>query len=410
MELPHGVLVRSFRGPIPLIELNAALLKDSFTGFMRASLLKGTIVEGVIVYGTGKPIIAFTSDGKIDRPDNEQKATTSVAANEDSVIELFALNEGQFRLFRDFSRDFLIKLPPTPPLQPPKPVVEAPRPMPIQRQKMERPLSFPEVRGTFIKSESSGSLRSYIETRKDETGHAVLIRQDGTQEYHLLFIKGKVVAAYSASSKEAGTAFLNNILSMSSVAEFYHVDEAIVQSILKMYPHVAAAYEKASEPVKEPVKEPAKIEPRPMQVLRPDSKPYIPLPAPIKPEPIARAEAAAHGPVTRPPNKLETTPEAPKPPEKPKPMETHRYETMPRQGIGVPAKSLFDKRDRPLAIDGMGMPAPESKSTGTLKGDMDDDADFVRKVEKEFVGNVDDLLKRLDLSHLKVVPDKKKRP
>jgi hypothetical protein len=399
MELPHGVLVRSFNGPIPLVELNTALLKDSFTGFMRASLFKGTIVEGIIIYSTGKPIIAFTSDAKTDRPDNEQKAITSVAANEDSVIELFALNEGQLRLAMDFSRDFLIKLPPPPPPPPPpKPVVEAPRPMPVQRPKVEKPLSFPEVRGTFTKSESYGSLRSYIETRRDETGHAMLIGQDGAgyAECHLLFLKGKVMAAYSASAKEAGASLLNNILPMGGVVEFYHVDEAIVHSILKMYPHVAVSFEKSPEPVKvsivEPIKEPVKIEPRPMQVLRP--------------EPIARAESAAHGPATRPPGNV---PEASKPPEKPRPMETHRYDMIPRQGIGVPAKSLFEKSDRPHSNEGMGMPAPESKSTGTLKGDMDDDADFVKKVEKEFVGNVDDLLKRLELSHLKVVPDKKKR-
>jgi hypothetical protein len=391
MELPHGVLVRSFKGPIPLAELNTALLKDSFTGFMRASLLKGTIVEGVIIYSTGKPVIAFTSDVKADRPDNEQKAITSVAANEDSVIELFALNDGQLRLAMDFGRDFLIKLPPPPA----KPAIEAPKPMPVQRPKVEKQLSFPEVRGTFTKSESTGSLRSYIETRKDETGHAVLIGQDGAQEYHLLFLKGKAVAAYSASAKEAGASLLNNILRMGGVAEFYHVDEAIVHSILKMYPHVAVSFEKPLEPVKislvEPVKEPAKIELRPMQVLRPEP----------------RAEAAAHSPAARPQNKA--TPEAPRPMEKPGPMETHRYDMIPRQGIGVPAKSLFERSDRPHSSDGMGMPAPESKSTGTLKGDMDDDADFVKKVEKEFVGNVDDLLKRLELSHLKVVPDKKKR-
>jgi len=184
-------------------------------------------------------------------------------------------------------------------------------------------------------------------------------------------------------------------LPMSGMVEFYRVDEAIVHSILKMYPHVAVAYGKQPEPVKETVKEsvkePLKIEPRPMQVLRP--------------EPIARAESTAHDQATRPPNKTE----AEKPLEKPRPMETHRHDMIPRQGIGVPAKSLFDRSDRHHSNDGMGMPAPESKSTGTLKGDMDDDADFVRKVEKEFVGNVDDLLKRLELSHLKVVPDKKKR-
>jgi len=385
MELPHGVLVRSFRGPIPLAELNNALLKDTFTGFMRASLLKGSIVEGVIVYDTGKPIIAFTSDAKADRADNEQKAVTSVTESEESVIELFSLNDGQLRLVMDFSRDFLIRLPPPPP--PPPPVkVEAPRPMPVQRPKMERPLGFPEVRGTFVRSESPESLRSYVETRKDETGHMVFVRQDGAQEYHLLSLKGKVVAAYSAATKEAGATFLNGILPMGGTVEFYHVDEAIVNSILKMYPHVAVAYDKQPEPIKEP---------RPMQVLRP--------------EPMARAESTAHNPAARPPKKAEE--EAPRPLEKPRPMETHRYDMIPRQGIGVPAKSLFDRSERTAhgAADGMGMPAPESKSTGTLKGDMDDDADFVRKVEKEFVGNVDDLLKRLELSHLKVVPDKKKR-
>ncbi len=398
MELPHGVLVRSFRGPIPLAELNSALLKDSFTGFMRASLFTGTIAEGIIIYNAGKPVISFTSDARKDRPDNEQKDIISVAANEDSVIELFSLNEGQLRLAMDLSRDFLIKGPAASPPPPPKPVIEPPRPMPVQRPKAEKALSFPEVRGTFVKSESSNSLRSYVEARKDETGHALVVAQDGAHEYHLLFLNGRAVAAYSASSKEAGLTLLNNILTLGGVVEFYRLDESIINSILKMYPHVAVTPEKLPEPkisLVTPLKETAKVEPRPMHVLRPDSKPYASPPASLTPEPAARPQGMAQ--------------EAPKLPEKPGPMETHRYDATSRQGIGVPAKSLFDRRDRSRPGDGMGMPAPESKSTGTLKGDVDEDADFVKKVEKEFVGNVDDLLKRLELSHLKVIPDKKKR-
>jgi hypothetical protein len=401
MDMPHGVLVRSFKGPIPFGDLNSALIKDSFTGFLRASLVNGKFAEGVIVYRAGKPIIAFMSDGKADRADNEQLAIMSVAENEDSVMELFSLNDGQMRLVTDFSRDFIIKQQPPPP--PPPPPAPAPKPMPVQRTKpQEKPLSMPEVRGTFVKSESPANLRSYIEARKDETGHALLLRQDGKSfmEYHLLFLGGKLVAAYS--SGEAGPAFLNNILAMSCVAEFYRVDESLIQSILKMYPHVSVSYgpEKVEpvkvpvrEPVREPVQEPPappapqappKPEPKPMQVLRPDSMPYIPLPAP-------RVEAAAHGPVIKPPIKAEP----------PKPMETQRYER-------APTKAIFEKPDRHM--DGsIGTPAPESKSTGSLKGDMDDDADFVKKVEKEFVGNVDDLLKRLELSHLKVIPERKKR-
>ncbi len=384
MELPHGTLVKSFKGPVPLSELNTVLLKDSFTGFLRASLLKGSIVEGVIVYNTGKPVIAFISDARADRPDNEQKAVTAVVGDEDSVIELFSLSEGQLRLAMDFNRDFMIK--PAAPMAPPvPPKAAAPRPMPAQRPKAEnKPPVFPEVRGKFIKSESIESLQQYVESRTDDTGHAIFVGQDNAREYHLLFLKGKVVAAYSASSNEAGAGFLNGIMPMGGMVEFYYVDEALIAPILRMYPHVAVASERPPEQ-----KEPERIEPRPMQVQRP--------------EPMARSEpATVHGPATRPPVERQQ--------EKPGPMETHRYNMAPRQGIGVPARSLFDKSEPPRPVDGMGMPAPEAKSTGTLKGEVDDDADFVRKVEREFVGNVDDLLKRLELSHLKVVPDKKKRP
>ncbi len=81
--------------------------------------------------------------------------------------------------------------------------------------------------------------------------------------------------------------------------------------------------------------------------------------------------------------------------EKPKPMEARRHDTLPNQGIGVPARSLFDRGETSRQDSGLGVPAPESKSTGTLKGEVDDDADFVKKVEREFVGNVDDLLKQV---------------
>ncbi|HTX43438.1 MAG TPA: hypothetical protein VMC61_01820, partial [Methanocella sp.] len=211
---------------------------------------------------------------------------------------------------------------------------------------------------------------------------------------HLLLLNGKTVAAYSAT--EGGDAFLGKVMSTGGVIEFYHVDDAIIHSILRMYPHVtlASGPARAGPIIHEPVKDTPKAaspEPGPMQVLRPDAKPYVPLPV-TKPEPIARSEGMAHGTVTRPPEH--------------KPMETHRFDASPKQVPGVSTKALFDKSFSP---EGMGTPAPESKSTGALKGDMEDDADYVRKIEKEFVGNVDDLLKRLELSHLKVVPDKKKR-
>jgi len=290
MELPHGVLIRSFKGPMPLSDLNTALQKDSFTGFMRASLFRGAFAEGVIIYGAGKPVIAYTSDGKSDRPDGEQKAIASIASEDDTVIELFSLNERPAAAGHGLRQG---------PHRPPEARPEAcrgplsqlppePRPMPVQRQKIpasEKTAGMPEVRGNFVKSENAVSLRSYIESRKGETGHSVLIKQDGAgfTEYHLLLLNGKPVAAYSSAG--SGDALLAKMMHESCVTEFYSVDEAILNSIIRMYPHIALS---AAEPEREAPK--AAPEQKPMQVLRPDSKPYIPL---MKPEPIMRAETMA---------------------------------------------------------------------------------------------------------------------
>src|SRR5271157_95440 len=420
MELPRGVLVRSFKGPIPFQELDAALQKDFFTGFIRASLLKGTFVESVLIYEAGKPIISLMSDGKTDRPDNEQSSIASIAASEDAAMELFSLNRGQINLVMDFCKEYIIMRPLPPPPQAP-PVKEIPRPMPVQKLKApreEKPLDLPEVRGTFIKSENTDDLRSYVEGRKDETGHVILIKQDGANnaEYHLLFLRGKIVAAYSPSNLGGaagyGTALLGQLMAMRGTVEFYHVDEPIIHSILKMYPHVGVSLEDtplpAPQPVPQPRQEPvpARAEPGPMEILRPDGRSYGMPPSPATKSQVQPIANAAHGPVIRPP-----AIKAVSPPDTPKHFDTIKSEAPAKQGIGIPARSLFEKTDRQSynVEGGLGMPAPESRSTGTLKGDMDDDADFVKKVEKEFVGNVDDLLKRLELSHLKVVPERKKR-
>jgi len=422
MEMPHGVLARSFRGPIPLNDLNSALLKDNFTGYLRASVLNEALVESVLVYSSGKPIVSFTSDGKTDRPDNEQNAITSVMANEDSAIELFSLNEGQIRLVLDFCREFIIRQqPPSPPK--PQPLVrEAPKPLPVQKPKApreEKPPGLPEVRGTFVKSENVESLRSYINSRKDETGHAILIRQDrdGYSEYHILLLKGKAVAAYSTSANSAGAAYsaygaglLDQIMIMSGMVEFYHIDDSIINSIIKMYPHITITAENWQEPSAIELFRP---EQKPIEVLRPDGRAYVASSSVSgpgqRPEPIARTEAAAHGTIIKPPERAEAPKKFDilKPQEMPRPLEVIKPDKASRQG--VPARSIFERGDsQGFATDGTGMPVRESGPAGAQKTAQDDDEDYVKTVEKEFVGNVDELLKRLELSHLKV-PEKKKR-
>ena len=446
MEMPHAALLRSFRGPIPLQELNVALLKDAFTGYLRASVYGDTLAEGVLIYSSGVPVIAFTSDGKTDRPDNELRSIAAVTAHEESALELFSLNPGQLRLVLDFCREFTIKQQPPPPPKPQPAAVEAPKlqPAPGRRPpKEEKQPGLPEVRGTFVKSESVESLSSFLKSRKDETGHAILIRQDGNgdSDYHILLLKGKVVAAYAPSAKSGGAAYsaygaslLSRALAAGGMVEFYSVDEPLVSSIIKMYPHIAVTEDASIEPIKreapaaappeprrqpkgeppqdsnrEPPRESPRPEPKPMEVLRPDGRQYVayvpPNSAVQRPEPIARPEAAAHGPVTRPPEKSEAPKkfDVLKPAEMPRPLETTKPNASARPG--VPAKALFEKGDKPaIGTDGAGTTAQPG-----IKGDMDDDANYVRTIEKEFIGNVDDLLKRLDLSHLKVLPEKKKR-
>jgi hypothetical protein len=373
MELPHGVLVKSFKGPIQLADINSGFMKDAFTGFMRVSVVKGTLTEGVIVYEEGKPVIAYASDGKNDRPDEEQKTISQLAENEDSVIEVFSLTGAQVRLILDFSKDLLPGRQPAPS---PKPPAEAPRPMPVQRPRpREKPVELPQVRGTFVKSESFTSLKSYIDSRKDESGHAMIAMKDTGAEYHLLFLRGKPVAAYSSSPGEkAGMTLMNDIIYNGGVAEFYRLEDAIVSSMVRMFPGVAIENTGDERP---------HAEPKPIQAL--------------KPEHIVRPGPAMHGPAIKPPERLEhaTGPL--------KPLEA-RGKDAPARAIG----SISEKADRQVYnVDGgMGTPAPASRPTGTVKGDLEDDVDFVKKLEKEFIGNVDDLLNRLELSHLKVLERK----
>lgn len=372
MELPHGVLVKSFKGPIQLSDMNAGFMKEAFTGFMRVSIIKGSLVEGVIVYEEGKPVIAYTSDGKNDRPDEGQKAISQLAGNEDSIIEVFSLTGAQVRLVMDFSRDLMPRRQQAPP--PPKPPSEAQKPMPVQRPKpQEKPMEVPQVRGTFVKSESFTSLKSYMDSRKDESGHAVIAMKDTGAEYHLLFLHGRPVAAYSSSpGGKAGTPLMNDIIYSGGVAEFYRLEDSIVSSILRMFPGVAIEKTGDERPQADP-----------MQAL--------------KPEHIVRPDLAMHGPTTKPPERLEHA-DGPL-----KPLEARRADA-PARAIG----SISEKADRQVYnVDGgMGTPAPAHRPTGTLKGDLEDDVDFVKKVEKEFIGNVDDLLNRLELSHLKVLERK----
>lgn len=412
MKLPYGTPVKSDGLPRSLGEISATLEKNAFTGYLRASLISkpGESVEGVLVYKAGKPAIAFTSDGNTDRPDNDLQLITSIVSRDAAILELCAFNESQIRLMLDFCKEFVLKAPPPPAPKPAPQPVQQPRAeamptsrskhddMPVQQRRTRpeapvRPGRLPEVRGQFLKSEAVESLGAYLDARTDETGHVIFaIKNGGTfAEYHILLIGGKPEAAYSEKSELIGRTLLDSLMENSGDAEFYRVDESIILSVIHGNPRVSTS--PAPEPVSRPEPGPRLEQPGPR--LEPPRRAIpAPSPAPVpKPEP-------EYVPEPRP----WTTPSRRAEPPQPMP------ENGPRHEMGIPARALLERSDRQAySVEGLGTPVPEVKSSSTMKGDMDADIDFVKKVESEFVGNVDELLKRLELSHLKVTSENKKK-
>ena len=406
MKLPYGTPVKSDGLPRSLNEISATLAKNTFTGYLRASLMSkpGESVEGVVVYKAGAPAIAFTSDGNTDRPDNDLQLITSIVSRDAAILELCAFSESQIRLMLDFCKEFTLKAPQPVPQPAPLPVQQPraemmptsrpaqkreaqPEPAQQRRPRAEAPVRqgrLPEVRGQFLKSETVESLSAYLASRMDETGHVIFAVKTGSAfaEYHILLIRGKVEAAYSDKSELIGKALLDSLMGYAGDAEFYRVEESLILSVLHANPRVST-----SPPAPQPVSRPAEPGPR----LEP---PRRAIPAPIlTPEPAPALEAR---PWITPLRRAEP----------PQPMP----ENGPRREIGIPARALLERTDRQAySVEGLGTPVPEVKSASTMKGDMDADIDFVKKVESEFVGNVDELLKRLELSHLKVTSETKKK-
>jgi hypothetical protein len=401
MKLPYGTPVKSDGLPKALNEIIATLEKNAFTGYLRASLISkpGESVEGVLVFKAGTPAIAFTSDGNTDRPDNDLQLITSIVSRETAILELCAFNESQIRLMMDFCKEFILKAPapvpkpaPQPAQQPaikPKPQAEPAQPRHPRAESHVKQGRLPEVRGQFVKSETVESLGAYLATRTDETGHVIFAIRSGDTfaEYHILLIRGKPEAAYSEKSDLIGKPLLDSLMESAGDAEFYRVEESIIISVIHGNPRVSTS--PAPEPT--PRSEPGPRLDPPGPRLEPPRRTN---PVPVsKPEPAPVPEAK---PWTMPVRRAEPPQQMP--------------ENIQRHEMGIPARALLERSDRQAySVEGLGTPVPEVKSTSTMKGDMDADIDFVKKVESEFVGNVDELLKRLELSHLKVTSDNKKK-
>jgi len=330
MQLPRGTLASSFRGPMALQKLNGLLVKENTSGYLRVSMFgKAAINECVVVYRSGRPVMAFVSDGALDHKDEGFHTIEELLRVEGSVIEVCKLADRQVDLLQELYREFAVAAPaPAPeatatPAAAPK--VSVPRPVAPR----PAPRDLPVVRGRFVRSEPARSVSEYLQRHPGETGHLVYtVDREGraAEELHVILIKGRVDTAYNEKSIDPGLADTLH----PGTAEFYLVDEALLASVL-------GRLGRKEEPLKpEMAREPARAEPR-------------------------------------------------------------RQGTVP-PAVGIPTRTLLEKAEKAA-------PPPEIEDIGRAMGEiskaMDDDLAMVRKVETDFANHVDDLLNKLDLSHLR---------
>lgn len=325
MQLPHGTLVNSHRGPTGLKELGASIARDELTGYMRVSVFdKSSVRESVIVYVSGKPVMAFASEGSSDRRDPDQKLIEEAIRKDNAIVEVCKLADKQVKLLQDIYRDFaltpaVVPVKPVPKEAPKEPPAAAPAAAGSRHEERPRNVPMPEIRGRFVRTEIIDDLDEYVHRHPGETGHLLFLAQYGrkVEEEHIIIIRGKIEAAYN--ERVSGPGLLERLRDVSGQAEFYAVDETLLTSIISR--QTRAAYATA---------------------------------------PVAKTEKTA-------------------------------------MGIGILAKDLLEN-SMPLA-----MPVHEdiSRTVDEISGGMEDDLAMVRKVEHDFAGHVDELLNKLELSHLR---------
>ncbi|HUL61534.1 MAG TPA: hypothetical protein VLT35_00610 [Methanocella sp.] len=329
MQLPYGTLASSHRGSADLKLLGEAFEKEGLNGYLRVSVFdRSAVRECVIVYRTGKPVMSFTSEGAADRADPGFRHAGEAIGREDAIVEICQLQEKQVRLLQDLYRDLAVVvqaapavvIPPKPAPAPREPLREPPRaPAAPRTAENGRPMPMPEIRGRFVRAEEAGDVDEYVRRHPGETGHLLYIAPvDGRQEeLHVIIIKGKIAIAYD--DRAAGPELPGKLKGVPGHAEFYAVEESLLQSIASRY----------------------------------------------------------------------TRPGSPRAPEKEK----------GAPAIGIQARDLLESA-RPAAA---AAPVREEVvwAVAESHGSFDDDVALVRKVEREFAGHVDELLSKLELSHLR---------
>lgn len=403
MQLPRGTFVKNCRGPETLASITDEIVKENLTGYLRVSILSDNATECVVVYHTGKPTMAFVTRAGDDKPDPGLSGIAASIQHQDSIIEVCKLGEKQVALLRELYGNLAYKEPvPQPPqpapvtAKPAAPQVPATRavamtPATGQGVRPQARFVMPEIRGRFVRSEELGTIREYDDRYPADTGHLLFIAQHGgtqdvrggkQEEHHAIVINGRIEAVYDDKGIVKGVP--DWLEGVRGQAEFYAVDPAVLASVLQRSLKTTPAA------------------PAPQQGVVRQETPRTTAPQPLRELPKQQQQPAVSVP-EKPPVRAAIPPATVLPPAAPQP---HQPASPPRQepvieppkAIGIPAKAILEKS---RFSDNTHVEEDINRTLDEISQSMDDDIAMVRKVEQDFAAHVDDLLEKLDLSHLR---------
>ena len=340
MQLPYGTLSASYRGPRDLREVGEGLGKERLTGYLRVSAFeKGGVCEYVVVYAAGKPVMAFASVGAADRKDPDSRLMTAAIGRDNAIVEVCQLQDKQVKLLQDLYREFAV----TPAPAAPAPLVKAaPKESP-----REAPREAPRAAlGATPRPEDRPRPAQAPEVR----GRFVRAEEIGSLDDYMLRHPGE-------------TGHLLLMIPRNGRAEEEHV--------ILIRGKIEAAYNAATSG------------PGLWQDLRasPGQAEFYAVDEALLTSIIGRYTRATSA---RPAEPQATGPAQPQ-------------VIRPAAVVGIPARDLLEgpRRVTPPVWDDGG------PGTGDGDGGIEDDIAMVRKVEHDFAGHVDELLSKLELSHLR---------
>lgn len=340
MQLPYGTLSASYRGPRDLREVGEGLGKERLTGYLRVSAFeKGGVCEYVIVYAAGKSVMAFASVGATDRKDPDSRLMAAAIGKDNAIVEVCQLQDKQVKLLQDLYREFAV----TP--APAASVTPAPAaPAPLVRAAPKEPVR--ETQREAPRAASGTTLRPEDRPRPapapEIRGRFVRAEEIGSPDEYLRQHPGE-------------TGHLLLMIQRDGRPEEEHV--------ILIKGKIEAVYNAATSG------------PGLWHDIRA---------SPGQAEFYAVDEAlltSIIGRYTRAASARPAEPQA----------------IRPAAVVGIPARDLLEgpRRVTPPVWDDGGLGA------GDADGGIEDDIAVVRKVEHDFAGHVDELLSKLELSHLR---------